>query len=297
MKKSLRLPFALAAGFVCALTSPESKAVLAYTIEGNTLYRFDTATPNALTNIGQFSGFTTVVDGLDFRPANGWLYGYSQISNSVVIIDPNNAVTSFVSTLSTPSSTFDLGIDFNPAADRLRLVNLNDQNLRIDVTSGATTVDTPLAYIAGDPNFGINPNVKEAAYTNNDNLPATGTQLYYIDIGTNTLVTTTNPNGGALSTVGSLGLNVNDLLGFDIYTNPITGVNTAYAILDNGAFNGFYTINLATGAASLVGGPNPNGFFGLAVQPAAVPEPGTALAGLVAFGVCASARRRRQAMA
>lgn len=297
MKKSLFIPSALATALVLAAAGSESKAALAYTIEGNTLFRFDTATPNALTNIGQFSGFTTTVDGIDFRPSNGLLYGYSFVNNAIVTIDPSNAVTSFAATPTTGSSTFDLGIDFNPAADLLRLVNLNDQNLRINANTGATTVDGTLVYAALDPNFGVNPNIKEAAYTNNDNNPATGTSLYYIDIGTNTLVTTSAPNSGTLNTVGALGLNVNDLLGFDIYTDPTTGVNTAYAILDNGAFNGFYSINLATGAASLIGGPNPNGFFGLAVQPAAVPEPGTALAGLVAFGVCASARRRRQAKA
>jgi hypothetical protein len=290
MKMTLRLT--AAAAFVFAAASTDSEAALAYTIEGNTLYRFDTATPNTLTNIGQFSGFSTVVDDIDFRPFNGGLYGYSQISNAIVYIDPTTAVTSFVSTPTTASSTFDLGIDFNPVVDRLRLVNLDDQNLRIHADTGATIVDGPLAYAAADPFFGVNPNVKGAAYTNSDNNPASGTSLYYIDIGTNTLVTTSTPNAGTLNTVGALGLNVNDLLGFDIFTDPITGVNTGYAILDTGAFNGFYQINLATGAATLIGGPNANGFFGLAIQPQAVPEPGTALAGLVAFGLCATRRRR-----
>ncbi len=290
MKKSILLT--TAAALVLAAGTTESDAALAYTVEGNSLFRFDTATPNVLTNVGQFSGFTNVVDGIDFRPANGLLYGYSQISNAIVTIDVSNAVTAFVSNPSTASSTFDLGIDFNPVPDRLRVVNLDDQNLRIDVDTGATIVDGTLAYAALDPNFGVNPNVKDAAYTNNDNNPATGTQLYYIDIGTNSLVTTSTPNAGTLNTVGALGLNVNDLLGFDIVTDPFTGVNQAFAILDNGAFNGFYSINLATGAASLVGGPNPNGFFSLAITPTAVPEPGTALAGLVAFGICATRRRR-----
>jgi hypothetical protein len=281
------------------MATHESKAVLAYTIEGNTLYRFDTATPNVLTTIGAFSGATATVDGIDFRPSNGLLYGYSFVSNRVVTINPNNAVTTFVSNPTTASLTFDLGIDFNPVPDLLRLVNTNDQNLRINVGSGATTADTPLAYAAGDPFFGVNPNIKDAAYTNNDNNPATGTTLYYIDIGTDRLVTTSNPNGGVLNTVGPLGFNVNDLLGFDIFTDPVTGVNTGYAILDNGAAfngNGFYQINLATGAATLIGTTTNFGFFGLAIAPTAVPEPGTALAGLIAFGICAT-RRRRQAQA
>lgn len=293
MKKSLRLTPVLAVAIASVLAPSESQAALAYTIEGNTLYRFDTSTPTVLTSVGQFSGFTNVVDGIDFRPSNGLLYGYSQISNAIVTIDVSNAITSFVSTPTTASSTFDLGVDFNPAADRLRLVNLDDQNLRINVDNGATIVDGTLAYAVGDPNFGANPNIKDAAYTNNDNNPSTGTSLYYIDINTNTLVTTSTPNAGTLNTVGALGVDPNDLLGFDIITDPFTGVNTAFAILDTGASSGFYTINLATGAATLVGGTVPNGFFGLAVTPNAVPEPGTALAGLAAFGLCATGRRRR----
>ncbi len=284
MKKSLCLSTALAVAAAALAISPsESKAALAYTIEGTTLYRFDTATPTVVTAIGAFSGAVTAVDGIDFRPANGLLYGYSQVSNKIVTINVNNAVTSLVSTPSISSSTFDLGIDFNPVVDRLRLVNVNDQNQRINVDTGLTIAD-------GTLNPG-NPNVKEAAYTNNFSGAAT-TSLFYIDIGTDQLLTTSNPNGGTLTTVGSLGLNANDLLGFDIITNPFTGVNTAFAILDNGLANGFYTINLATGAASLVSGTLPNGFFGLAVTPTAVPEPGTALAGLVAFGICATRRRR-----
>jgi hypothetical protein len=57
----------------------------------------------------------------------------------------------------------------------LRLVNAVDQNLRINVDSGATTVDSALAYAAADPNFGVNPVVTEVAYINNDNDPVTGT--------------------------------------------------------------------------------------------------------------------------
>jgi len=293
MKKSLRISLTLAA-LAVAITPSHSQAALAYTIEGNTLFRFDTAAPNALTSIGAFSGATNVVDGIDFRASNGLLYGYSQVTNRIVTINLSNAFTTLVSTPSIASSTFNLGIDFNPVPDLLRLVNANDQNLRINPNTGATTNDGALAYAPGDANVGVNPNIREAAYTNNDINPATGTQLYYIDIGTNTLVTTSNPNGGTLNTIGSLGLNVNDLLGFDIFTDPFSGMNSAFAILDTGTANGFYSINLASGAASLIGAMNPNGFFGLAIQPSAVPEPGTALAGLVTLGVCASARRRRQ---
>ncbi len=285
----------VATALAVAILPSDSRAALAYTIDNaQTLLRFDTATPGSLTTVGNFSGATSFLDGIDFRPSNGLLYGYSFINNSVVIVDPNTALTTFVSTLGTASNTFDLGVDFNPAADRLRLVNANDQNLRINVATGATTVDGLLAYAVGDANFGISPTINDAAYTNNDTNPATGTQLFYVDYGTDTLVSTSNPNGGVLNTVGSLGVNATAFLGFDIFTNPFTGSNTAFAILDVAAVTGLYNIDLTTGAATLVGGVGIglNTPAGLAIS-TAVPEPGSALAGAIALGLCVSGRRRR----
>jgi hypothetical protein len=296
MKTTIRTSLALSA-LILASAPSVSKAALAYTIQnGTTLVRFDTAAPGAFTTVGNFSGATSFVDGIDFRPANGLLYGYSFLANAVVTIDPSTAITSLASTPTTASTDFVLGIDFNPAADRLRLVNEADQNLRINVDTGATTVDGTLAYLAGDPNFGVNPLISEVAYTNNDNNPATGTTLYYIDTGTNSLVSTTNPNGGALQTVGALGLDVINLIGFDIVTDPFAGTNSAFAILDTGGVSAFYSINLASGAATLLGGANANGNFSLAITPTAVPEPGTALAGVALLGLC-GLRRRRQVQA
>lgn len=298
MKNKSRLALAATALAVAILPS-DSRAALAYTIDNaQTLLRFDTATPGTLTTVGNFSGATNFLDGIDFRPSNGLLYGYSFINNSVVIVNPSNAATTFVSNLGTASNTFDLGIDFNPAADRLRLVTTSDQNLRINVdlpVGTNTTVDTNLAYAVGDVSFGISPTINEVAYTNNDTNPATGTQLYYVDYGTDKLVTTSNPNGGVLNTVGSLGVNATAFLGFDIFTNPFTGVNTAFAILDVASVTGLYNINLATGAATLVGGVGSglNSPAGLAIQTTAVPEPGSALAGAIALGLCVSGRRRR----
>ncbi len=50
-----------------------------------------------------------------------------------------------------PSRTLsgtEFGIDFNPLADRLRVVSDTGQNLRIDVDSGATITDTALTAAA-----------------------------------------------------------------------------------------------------------------------------------------------------
>lgn len=235
---------------------------------------------------------------LSIRPANRLLYGYS-LPNQLVTIAPLTAMTTFVSTPSTGSTAGFLAIDFHPVADRLRLVNINFQNLRINVDTGATTVDTSLAYGAGDPNFGRSPAIIDAAYTNSDTNPATGTALYYIDHVRDTLVTTTNPNGGVLSTVGSLGVTTGTNTGFDILSDGFGG-NTAYALLTPLGATGvtsLYNVNLSTGAATLVGGLGGRVALGLAiVQPTSgvIPEPSSALIalGLSAFGLCRQSRRR-----
>jgi hypothetical protein len=59
-----------------------------------------------------------------------------------------------------------------------------------------------------------------------------------------------SPNTGTLLGVGPLGFNTSDLVGFDISR----GSAIAYASLTTpGASSGLFTINLGTGAATLVG--------------------------------------------
>jgi hypothetical protein len=64
-----------------------------------------------------------------------------------------------------------------------------------------------------------------------------------------TLKTQNPPDSGTLATVGSLGLgtNLNEAIGFDI-----AGENgIAYATITTGSISRLYTVNLATGAATL----------------------------------------------
>ena len=288
-----------------AAASP-AYAQTAYAISngGDTLIRFDIATPGSLTTIGTLSGAVTRLDGLDFRLANGQLYGYDAVTNQIVTVDPATALTTLASTPPVGADTFNLGIDFEPTTDALRRIDTQNQNLLINPDTGATISGGSLAYAAGDPNAGINPFVIEAAYTNNDLDPATGTQLYYIDYSLDTLVTTADPDSGVLITVGDLGVNTFADLGFDIVTGP-NGVNTAYALLDlDEITSSLYTINLQTGAATFLSdltGDNSVFFpYSLAIVPAApadVPEPGIVPFGVVAAGSALGllARRRKAA--
>ncbi len=112
-----------------------------------------------------------------------------------------------------------------------------EQNLRINVNTGAVTTD-------GNLNPG-DPSVTGAAYTNNF-AGATSTTLYVIDSASDTLQIQNPPNNGTFVTVGSLGGDAPAFVGFDISSS--SGIAFASAII--GGSSNLYTINLSTGLAS-----------------------------------------------
>ncbi len=227
----------------------------------NTLASFSPNNPQAVQSIavtGLQSGETLL--GIDTRPANGLVYGLTTASN-LYTIDPSSGAASLVSTLDRPfTGTSITGFDFNPVVDRLRLVGDDDQNLRINVDTGAVTVDGNLAYAAGDANFGANPAVSAAAYINAI-AGTTTTQLYDIDTNLDVLTLQNPPNNGTLTTVGALGTDFGKLSGFDIISTA-EGTNAAFAVSNSN----LYSINLQTGAASSLGaiGSGGNTYQGLA---------------------------------
>ena len=239
--------------------------IFGVTAAGN-LVRFSSATPGTLdVNVaitGLQSGETILgLDtrpaslGVDARPASRQLYALGS-TGRIYRLNPVTGAATLVSTLTGATLTGTaFGVDFNPVPDRLRVVSDADQNLRINVDNGTATVDTTLAYATGDPNAGQNPNVVGVAYTNNFAGAATVT-LYGIDSNLDTLVrqgsatgSPVSPNTGQLFTIGPLGVNTTDVVGFDI-ANP-SGV--AFAALAVGGTSQLYTINLTTGAATLLG--------------------------------------------
>ncbi len=221
--------------------------------------------------VSGLGGSDTALIGIDFRVQDGKLYGVGN-GGGVYTIDPNTAQATFVNQLTValdPMAT-SFGVDFNPAADRLRIISDTGQNLRHNVNAGGTTAtDAPLTIAVGTA-IQTATGVTGAAYTNND-LPApgttspTGTTLYDIATATDQVVVQSPPNGiagGAAANLvpsGNLTVDAGVVAGFDIYSVTLgsmaTGLvavdNLGFAVLNVGGTSGFYSVNFQTGQASL----------------------------------------------
>jgi hypothetical protein len=239
--------------------------VIGLTDDGR-LVRFSAGLPRKTRNIGFVSGLKapdTSLVGIDFRVQDGKLYGVGD-GGGIYTIDTTNAKANPMGSLSVPLSGTFFGVDFNPAANRLRIISDNGQNLRHNIddgpTAGTTTPDGTLNYSTPcipPPPVVAALGVTGAAYTNNDlNQPSTATTLFDIDTTRNQVVIQSPPNNGCLVATGSLGVDADLQAGFDIYSRLKGGVtvdNHAFAsLLVNGSY-GFYRIELTTGKAMFLG--------------------------------------------
>jgi hypothetical protein len=236
-------------------------ALVASTEDGRLLL-FRTDRPEAARTVRP-SGLSGRLVGIDWRPADGTLYGLAT-NNDLYRIAPMTGASTLVSTLTVPfDGDLRSGIAFNPQADRLRLVSADGQNLRVNVVLGATAVDTPLAYAPSDRNAGKRPRIAGAAYTNMVR-DAPTTKLFEIDEGQDVLVLQDPPNDGILTTIGALDADFGPLAGFTIVTDA-GGADHAWAA----TAGTLYTIDLATGHATPVGtiGDSPVPVVSLAAAP------------------------------
>ena len=233
---------------------------LAALASGNVLVVFDAQSPGTVTRAA-VTGTSGPLLGIDVRPANGKLYALSD-ANDLYTIEPATGVATLVSTLTVPFDGGERGgFDFNPQADRLRLVSSAGQNLRAHAELGATAVDTSLAFARNDAHQGERPTITAVAYTHSvPNAPSTKT--FDIDSSLDLLVLQDPPNDGTLTTVGPLGVDFGPTGGFDVVTDS-AGRDRAFAA----SGSKLYAVDLASGRATPLGTVGDGAFeiIGLAV--------------------------------
>lgn len=223
--------------------------------------------------------------GIDFRVARGVLYALS-LSGRLYTLDLSTGVLKPVGPapvgIELKGTSF--GVDFNPAADRLRVVSNLGQNFRIHPDTGAAVdgdsaqpgvqADPYLRYIWNDVNHARAPEVVAAAYTYNPN-DSKITTNYAIDRALGVLVMqgsregetpVVSPNLGQLRTVGPLGLGPLTDASFDIsdvHNTALAAVRTAAEPRTR-----LQLVDLKTGKATLlgvVGDGSP--LLGMAIEP------------------------------
>lgn len=244
-----------------ATVNLQAQTMYAVTASQN-LITFNVASPGTVTSTVPLSGIMAghTFAGLDFRPANGQLYAFSYEAATGAaqvyrVRTGTGVMTPLGSGLILATGMTSVGFDFNPTVDRIRITSGTRNNYRLNPNDGTlAATDGTLTYTGGDANSAATPNVRTVAYANN--LPiVTTTNIYYYDFGINVLATSTAPNAGTMNTIGSTGITASSSgIDLDIYTNPATGANNAYlAASTTGSNSSLYTVNLSTGAVSMIG--------------------------------------------
>lgn len=237
-----------------ATTSAGPTEAMGLSLSGTSISRVDLSDYSVLRerDVRGLVGDTKLI-GIDFRPADKQYYGVGD-QGGVYTVNRGSVRVVKVSQLSVPLSGTSFGVDFNPAADRLRVVSDTGQNLRHDVAGGVTTVDGTLTYTPPAAATGIT----AAAYTNNDNDASTGTTLFDIDTALDQVVQQVPANNGTLVVSGKLGRDVGSVAGFDIYSARSKGKtvsNTGYAVLRSpgAALSSLYKVDLLSGSLTKIG--------------------------------------------
>ena len=207
----------------------------------DTIAMVDTAAKK-VTGSKKVSGISGKILGIDVRPADGQLYALLA-DGQLVTIDKDWKATA-KSKLDTmlPAGVV-ATVDFNPAADRLRVIGSDGTNLRVNVDDGKVVKDGELKFAETDGMKGKTPKVVAGAYTNSVK-GAKETTLFDIDA-SGALLKQAPPNDGVLNTVGQLGMK-GDNVAFDILSDG-NGGNAAWAM----AGDTLYSVDLATGKGTM----------------------------------------------
>lgn len=208
--------------------------------------------PRRVRAISGLTGRDTMLVGIDFRVQDKMLYGVSE-GGGIHVINADSGIVTKSRQLTVELQGTSFGVDFNPAADALRIVSNTGQNLRHPFADpvAATVMDGALNDTAGTTAAGV----AGAVYINNDLSVDTGTLLFDIDAALNQLSLQVPPNSGGLVRIGALTVDADSPIGFDIYSEVKGGAtrrNTGCATLSVSGLTGLYKINLLTDEADRI---------------------------------------------
>lgn len=293
MNRSITIALLASAG----LAGAASAQLTAWGITNNErLVSFDTSAPGALLSNVAISGLnsTEKVYAIDARP--------SSVTGALVIMTSENRLMSLgfdgvatpIGTGFTPAlSTATLGMDFNPTVDRVRVMNSDTVNRRLNPVTGAgVAIDTALTFsdAQGTP-FIVGTAYNSFQFGQGNGAPVGSVRQFVIDARRDILAETGSQaggnasfNGGIVTPVGGLGFDLGDDAGFDIFGPTQTAFVSNFA---SGVAT-FYSLDLSTGAATSIG----NVGDGVAmIDFTVIPTPGAA--SLLGLSAIAAFRRRR----
>jgi Domain of unknown function (DUF4394) len=262
------LTLAACAGTPESVGEPRKEAVWAVTDRAE-LVRFNAGQPSRLQQRLPLQGLEAgdKLVGIDFRVARGVLYALSSRGRLYTLDTKTGRLAPVGQGPLVVLQGERFGIDFNPVADRVRVVSDTGQNLRLHPDTGALAATDPSLHGSGG-----SARVAGAAYTynkNNDTL----TTNYAIDLAAGALLVqgsvegvqpVVSPNTGRLAAVGALGTGAIDDASFDIADIG----NTALAALRKDGRTRLHLVDLASGRAVLLGTVGEGRpLWGMAIEP------------------------------
>lgn len=236
------------------LEARETPAILFGVTPENVLVTFDSARPQVLLDAVAIQGIARpgeVVTDIDVRTTTGLLYGHSN-QGRLYQINPASGLALVVGD-AIPVPSANIGFDFDPRADLVRMLGNRGENVVREPVFGLfVRRANDLAYASGDFSERFAPRITGAAFFNNVPDPAFRL-LYGIDHARNALVRVgrTTIDEGLVTTIGSLGRDVTSRVGLDIA--PETNAMFASLQTAGQSFSRLYHINYATGRANPVG--------------------------------------------
>jgi hypothetical protein len=265
----------LAAGMLAvaaALAGPAQAQPIIGLTKSNGFFTFDSATPGTVSATGPVTGLAAgdQLLAIDINPNDGQLYVLGSQSR-MYSVDEAGAATQVGPVFTNLLGSTNVDMDFDPQFGAIRITTDGDKNI-LWFPSGFDQLDTALTWApAPDPNAGTNPVALGLAYSPNVPGATSRTAFAYQYAPTDIIATLgsvggspESASGGVLHTIGPPGV---------VAQAPSVGLDagpdgTMFALLRTdppGAdplATRLYTIDTATGTASLVSGDNATSLVG-----------------------------------